>query len=131
MHDDTGGRISRLEAIHLTLAFLGEVREIPALQIQGRKHQLPIEQARYWKHNQIVWVGPRETPKALLEIATALKTEERGFAAHITLIRKARAPSSLPQLPAVDWPVSEVTLVRSHLSSKGSSYEVLQRYPLS
>ena len=97
----------------------------------GKRHFLPIEQARYWKHNQIVWVGPNETPRPLLEIASALKTEDREFAAHVTLIRKAGAPNALASLPPMDWPVDEVLLVRSHLSSKGSTYEVLQRYPLS
>jgi RNA 2',3'-cyclic 3'-phosphodiesterase len=134
-----------METIHLTLAFLGDVEEsalplLRELRLGGKKHSLPIQQARFWKHNQIIWVGPDTVPQDLGVLATDLKqqlagksleTEERPFAAHITLIRKARAPAALPPVPSIFWPVDEVVLVRSHLSGKGASYEVLQRYPLS
>ena len=33
-------------------------------------------------------------------------------------------------LPQVDWPVNEFVLVRSILSSEGSRYAVLERFPL-
>lgn len=56
--------------------------------------------------------------------------ERRAFAAHVTLIRKARAPRMLPPLPNVDWPVDEFVLVRSRLSEAGSHYEMLERFPL-
>lgn len=140
----SGGRVTRAETIHLTLAFLGDVEEervsiLRKLRVRGRRRRLPIEQARYWTRNRIVWVGPSETPGALLDLVSALeselkdhqfRTEERKFAAHITLIRKARDPGRLPSLPDVEWPVEEVVLVRSHLSAEGSRYEVLERYPL-
>ena len=141
---ETGGRVTRLETIHLTLAFLGEVEGsdlhlLKAFRAQGRKHALPIEQARFWKHNRIVWAGPRETPAPLADVVRSLRAylkahqfrvEEREFAAHITLIRKASAPGALPGLPAISWPVEEIVLVRSRLSPQGSGYEVAQRYPL-
>ncbi|MEW6689228.1 MAG: RNA 2',3'-cyclic phosphodiesterase [Pseudomonadota bacterium] len=131
----SGGRVTRPATIHLTLAFLGEVEEtalpdLRNLRIEAEKLNLPIEQARYWAHNRIVWVGPKETPASLATLSKTLKEEKRPFAAHITLIRKARDPGPLPALPKIEWPVNEVMLVRSHLSSEGSSYEVLQRYPL-
>ena len=129
----------------MTLAFLGDVdgeslSVLKTLQLKGARHSLPIEQARYWKHNQIIWVGPEAVPEELAFLAQGLKdklqeknfrTEERPFAAHVTLVRKARDPGELPRLPAVDWPVNEVVLVRSRLSSDGASYQVVQRYPLS
>ena len=142
---ETGGRVARTETIHLTLAFLGDVDDgvlplLKELNLEGRRHRLQISHARYWKHNEIVWVGPEEVPAELREVVFSLssflknngfKTEEREFTAHITLIRKARPPRALPELPKPSWPVEEVVLVRSHVSGKGSSYEVLQRYPLS
>ena len=145
VHGETGGRVTRLETIHLTLAFLGEVDqekvfELKKLKIKGAKHVLPIEQARFWKRNDIVWAGPRETPAPLAEIVLSLRSylkarqfrvEEREFAAHITLIRKARAPQVLAEWPEISWPVDGIALVRSRLASEGSSYEVVQRYPLS
>jgi 2'-5' RNA ligase len=142
----TSGRVTRAGTIHLTLAFLGEIEEpgISAAKDMGRAtvgkaHSLPMEQARYWPHNRIVWVGPNETPAPLAALAADLKSlllgkgfelERRPFEAHVTLIRKARAPRALPALPPVDWPVEEFVLVRSTLSSEGSCYDVLERFPL-
>jgi len=141
----SGGRVTRPEPIHLTLAFLGEVEEgrvatLKALEPRAAKHRLPIEQARYWKHNRIVWVGPLQTPAAAQGLVSSLgsilkqngfRTEARDFTAHITLIRKARDPGRLPPVPEVSWPVEEAVLLRSRLSREGSSYEIVQRYPLS
>jgi len=70
----------------------------------------------------------RELGKALRRAEFNL--ERRPFAAHVTLIRKARAPRALPPLPSVDWPVDEFVLVRSLLSNEGSRYAVLERFPL-
>jgi len=127
-----GGRVTRPETIHLTLAFLGEADPEEA-KATGEAVRLPgctftLEQARYWAHNRIVWVGPGETPEALSALSRAL-CEARRYAAHVTLLRNAR-PAELPPLPALDWPVREFVLVRSTLSGAGPSYETLARYAL-
>jgi len=139
---ETGGKATGEANIHLTLAFLGEVEPGKAIaaarRVAGEKHELPIEEARYWRENSIVWAGPRETPAALIALHERLSLElfreefileRRPFAAHVTLIRKARR-ATLPPLPAVEWPVTEFVLVRSSLSSKGSTYEPLERFAL-
>ncbi len=142
----TGGRVTRRETIHLTLAFLGEVDEqrLPSViraarNAAGQVHVLAVEQARYWQHNRIVWVGPNEMPAALAELAGDLKRqlerdgfqlEARAFQAHVTLVRKAREPRELPPLPAIEWPVGEFVLVRSALSREGSSYRTIERFAL-
>ena len=140
----TGGRATRAESIHLTLAFLGEIEErlVPELRnfsAGGERHSLPIEQARHWARNRIVWVGPNEIPDPLRFLAETLTnqlatrnftTEKRSFAAHVTLIRNARRSGRLPELPAVSWPVEEFVLVRSRLAAEGPSYEGVGRYPL-
>lgn len=140
----TGGRATRAESIHLTLAFLGEIEErrlpeLRSLSAGGERHVLPIEQARHWARNRIVWAGPKEIPDRLRALAGNLAarlaerkfaTEARPFAAHVTLIRKTRGPGEMPKLPEVDWPVREYLLVRSRLSSEESRYEVMGRFPL-
>jgi 2'-5' RNA ligase len=139
----TAGKTTDEAKIHLTLAFLGDVdpeRAVRAAKkVRGTAHSLPIEQARYWRENNIVWAGPRETPPALKVLFDSLSMElfreefileRRPFAAHITLIRKARATKSLPPLPTLDWPINEFVLVRSSLSSAGSTYGVLEQFPL-
>jgi 2'-5' RNA ligase len=139
----TGGRVTDEAKIHLTLAFLGDAdpqRAIAAARrVTGQRHALPIEEGRYWRENNIVWAGPRETPPALKALFEKLSMElyreefileRRPFAAHVTLIRKARA-AKLPPLPAtLEWPVRELLLVRSSLSSKGSTYEPLEGFSL-
>jgi 2'-5' RNA ligase len=137
------GRRTPADKIHLTLAFLGAAQPEKALaaagRVHGEKHRLPIEKARYWKHNRIVWAGPRETPAALKDLVEALHLElfraeyileRRPYAAHVTLARSAPPPRELRPLPEVEWPVNELTLVRSTPSAKGSLYEVIERFPL-
>lgn len=140
---DTGGKATAESQIHLTLAFLGEADPNKAFnaanRVRGSPHALPIDDTHYWSHNKIVWVGPKSMPPALGDLASQLQRalagqsfvlEKRPFAAHITLLRKARAPQSLPPLPAVEWPVSEFLLMQSSVSSKGSAYKPLERFPL-
>lgn len=141
--NESGGKLTGVENIHLTLAFLGEAgpeRAIAAARrVKGRRHELPIDAARYVKRNQMVWVGPAAVPEALLSLVTPLHAslrengfalEERPFAAHVTLIRKARRPAALPPLPRVAWPVDEFLLISSKTSSRGSTYEPLERFAL-
>jgi 2'-5' RNA ligase len=141
-----GGRVTRAQTIHLTLAFLGEVpsHRLPAALDAAKRvdvpaHAFAIEQARFWAHNRIVWVGPREVAGPLADLAAQLRRElqaegfrleTRPFAAHVTLIRKACETGPLPQLPKIDWPVSEFVLVCSTLSREGPKYEVLGRFRL-
>jgi RNA 2',3'-cyclic 3'-phosphodiesterase len=143
---DTGGRATRQETIHLTLAFLGEVESArvddaiaAARSLRAPAHKLLIEQAVYWAHNRILWVGPQRTSAPMQRLArelgkalrrTGFALERRPFAAHVTLIRKARAPRTLAPLPGVEWPVDEFVLVRSVLSKEGSQYAVLEHFPL-
>lgn len=113
-----------------------------ARALRAPAHKLLIEHAEYWPHNRIVWVGPQRTPAPMARLARDLgkalrraefELERRPFAAHVTLIRKARAPrapGTLPPLPRVDWPVDEFVLVRSMLASEGAQYAVLERFPL-
>jgi 2'-5' RNA ligase len=137
------GRVTPAHKVHLTLAFLGNVKPERAIaaarRIEVGAHALPIEKGQYWKHNRIVWAGPRETPAVLAALVEALHAalrragytlEGRPYAAHVTLLRSAPQPRELPPLPAVEWPVSEFTLVRSIASNKGSAYEIVERFPL-
>ena len=140
---DTGGSPTASDKIHLTLAFLGDgdptKAQTAATCVQGKRHVLPIDHAHYWRHNKIVWVGPQVMPPPLealvKQLHGALKEqgfvlEDRPFAAHVTLLRKARPPKALPPLPALDWPVDEFVLVRSRTSPKGATYEWFERFPL-
>jgi len=139
----TGGKPIPAERIHLTLAFLGEgdpgTAARGARQVQGDAFDLPLDLARYWKRNQIVWAGPRHTPASLDHLSRALHLELRGagfilesrsFASHVTLVRKARRPRALPDLPPVHWPATEFLLVESRTSREGPVYAALKTFPV-
>jgi 2'-5' RNA ligase len=143
VREQAGGKATAVDNIHLTLAFLGDADPAKATSaarhVQARRHTLPIDAARYMKKNEMVWVAPAAMPPALAALAGDLHRElraagfvleERPFAAHITVVRKARMPKSTPPLPRVAWPVDEFLLARSHRSPKGSTYEPLERFPL-
>ena len=139
----TGGKATGQANIHLTLAFLGDAdpaRAVRAAQrVEAGAHCLPMEEARYWRENRIVWAGPKALPPALKGLVGKLGIElyreefileRRPFAAHVTLIRGAR-PAQLPPLSAgLDWPVREFRLMRSSLSPAGASYQPLASFPL-
>ena len=133
------GRATPAEKIHLTLAFLGGVEPAKlvaaAKKVQAQAFELPVDTAKYWRDNHIVWVGPREMPEGLRVLVERLQLalyraefilERRAFAAHVTLLRKARKPAAIAPLPRVEWPVREFTLVNSDLSR----YKVLERFAL-
>lgn len=139
----SGGKVTATENTHLTLAFLGDADPEAAIgaarRVTGRRHELPIETAKYVRRNEMVWVAPAAMPELLAELVASLhgelraasfKLEDRPFAAHVTLIRKARMPKALPALPAVEWPVDEFLLMRSRHTAKGATYELVGRFPL-
>lgn len=133
------GRATPVEKIHLTLAFLGGVETAKlvaaAKKVQAQAFELPLDTAKYWRDNHIVWVGPREMPEGLRVLVEWLHLalyraefilERRTFAAHVTLLRKARKPAAIQPLPRVEWPVREFALV----NSAGGAYAVVERFPL-
>ena len=107
---NTGGRATRDDTIHLTLAFLGEAdpakAKIAAACVQSTAFDFPLDVAGYWPHNRIIWVGPQEIPQSLSDLVAQLHPalaaqsfvlESRPFAAHVTLLRKASKPASIPE----------------------------------
>jgi RNA 2',3'-cyclic 3'-phosphodiesterase len=133
------GREIPAAKIHLTLAFLGDAEHRSAIEaakaVKAAPFDLPLDVAKYWQHNKIVWVGPKQTPPALQAMVHSLhgelerrgfRLEDHPFAAHVTLLRDAAAPKSLPALPALSWPVREFVLMRS----VHGAYERVEAFPL-
>ena len=138
-----GGKPVAAEKIHLTLAFLGDADPGKAIaaakEVRGEAFDLPIEVSEYWARNQILWAGPQRIPAPLERLATTLQLElfraefileRRPFAAHVTLLRKARTPPTLPDLPIVQWPARQFVLVQSRTSSEGPIYAILRSFSL-
>jgi RNA 2',3'-cyclic 3'-phosphodiesterase len=144
-HERTGGRIMRPEGLHITLAFLGDVdaARLDALRdIAGSVAVQPfdwtLDEAGYWNHNRIVWVGATAVPVQLgtlvADLRAALKTADfvfdaKPFVPHTTLIRKGAPPRELPALAPIPWHVTRFVLVRSVLGEQGSRYEIAGSWP--
>jgi 2'-5' RNA ligase len=138
-----GGRRVPTQRLHMTLAFLGSVEEErvgeverAAGQVAPRTISLALDQAGYWKHNRIVWAGASapspELEALVLEVRDALGRSRIGFdpkpfAAHVTLLRDARAPQAMPELEPITWEVEGFALLRSQQPG-GGGYEMLSSW---
>jgi 2'-5' RNA ligase len=140
-----GGRATRAESIHLTLAFLGatdparlaELREV-AGGVQTRPFALVLDQAGYWKHNRIAWAGASAVPPALDGLVSSLRGalgdarfpfDPKPFVPHVTLVRNARPGFATPQFAPIVWGVEEFVLVESATQPRGSAYAIAGRWP--
>lgn len=144
-----GGRPSRQETLHLTLAFLGDVpiSRLPELQaaaqnVRGPAFELTLDRFGLWQHNRIFWTGCTQPPPALGTLAASLMQQvqdsgfpvpdaQRPFVPHMTLVRKvAHLQTPVPQCAPQRWMCREFVLVRSRVSESGADYAVLARFPL-
>lgn len=145
-----GWRWVRPEAMHLTLAFLGEVEQarVPAAERAVRasvtgQPALSLEAAGLGafpdqRRARVLWAGLAGDLRELAALHRALsqalrdegfEVDAKPFHPHVTLAR-ARAPQPLPS--SLDrsrrfgaWRAGEVRLYESHLGPGGPRYEVL------
>ncbi|WP_158781768.1 RNA 2',3'-cyclic phosphodiesterase [Pantoea sp. BAV 3049] len=106
------GRPVAADNLHLTLAFLGEIskKKSEALkQLAGRIKQpgftLTLDDAGHWPRSGVVWLGPKQSPRGLLQLAEILRSQAARsgcyqspmpFHPHVTLLRNATQPVTLP-----------------------------------
>lgn len=150
-----GGRATRSETIHLTLAFLGEVPEsrLPELcavadGVQGQSFTMSLDRLGFWRHNRLLWAGSQASVAPLSELVSRLRNalanagftadaERQGFVPHVTLVRKIPASAGLldnqqfPSFESLAWRADQFVLVRSCLSSSGSEYLILREFFMS
>ncbi len=149
-----GGRSSRPDTIHLTLAFLGEVPEaaLPRLcalaaELEAPPFELVIDRLGFWPHNHLLWAGCSTTPAPLEDMVLALQKNliaagftpdraDRPFTPHLTLLRKVpliSQPGSaepLPEISPLSWHCSRWVLVRSYSNAEGASYQAIAEFLL-
>lgn len=139
-----GGRVTRFETLHLTLAFLGETPDsrLPALVAIGEASaqlaspfDMVIDSLGYWSRKHIVWAGPSDVPPGLSALAEDLgqrlgdSVADRRFNPHITLVRKTRGAPAGIALPPLAWTVDALHLVRSVNEAGGARYETVGHWP--
>ncbi len=145
LHQHWGGRRMRADTLHITLAFLGStpIAQLDTLAacadtVRTDAFELILDQAGYWRHNRIGWLGASETPPQHVELVNALNAalqaagfplDPRAHVPHITLLRKSLG-GEVPACTPVRWPVKDFVLVKSVTESDGAHYEVVRRWPL-
>lgn len=106
------GRPVAAANLHLTLAFLGDISEEKtqalvqqAGRIRQRAFSLTLDDAGHWPRSGVVWLGPKQSPRGLLQLAELLRSQAARsgcsqsplpFHPHVTLLRNATQPVSLP-----------------------------------
>lgn len=148
------------ENLHLTLAFLGELRpdELPRLAkaladlaLRARGFTLQLQAAGCFPPSgraRVAWVGFAHEPEVITlqaRLATALRSavgfepERRAYSPHLTV---ARCSTPWPASAARKWSttvpgplgepfrVDSVALIQSRLAAGGAIYRTVQRFEL-
>ena len=135
------GRFVAHRNLHITLVFLGSVtKEQEQCVLTGARNinvtpvTLTLDALGWWQRPQVIWLAPQKVPDALVILADQLKavavqcgikTDERPFSTHATLVRKARKRVVLPEIAPINWQVRDFCLVRSDTRAEGASYQVI------
>ncbi|MEL2240335.1 RNA 2',3'-cyclic phosphodiesterase [Leclercia adecarboxylata] len=141
------GRPVAAANLHLTLAFLGDVspeKQRALAAMAGRIRQpgftLTLDDAGQWLRSRVVWLGTRQPPRGLLQLANMLRAQAarsgcyqspQPFHPHITLLRDASHAVAIPP-PGFQWtfPVKEFVLYESRFAGGRTRYTPLQRWTL-
>jgi 2'-5' RNA ligase len=141
----SGGRPVPPANYHVTLAFLGQVREnslpdiVRAMEcVRFNPFSLSLEHLGYWPNSKSAWLAPRETPLELaalvdhiwnrLEDLGFLREEFSDYRPHVTLARGANQVDASRLYEAIDWPVNSFCLAMSAPGNGGPVYTVLEQF---
>lgn len=141
------GRPVTAANLHITLAFLGEISEqkqavltMLAGRIQQPTFTLRLDDAGHWPRSSTVWLGMRQPPRGLLQLANLLRAQAArngctqwggDFHPHITLYRQAPADIHLPPVGfCLTHSVKEFVLFESNAARGRTQYRALKRWPL-
>ncbi|HBI08632.1 MAG TPA: RNA 2',3'-cyclic phosphodiesterase [Franconibacter pulveris] len=141
------GRPIAAANLHITLAFLGDVSEekqrilaAQAGRIAQPAFQLRLDDAGHWPRSRVVWLGPRQAPRGLLQLANLLRAQAarsgcaqspQPFHPHVTLLRNAQHRVALPP-PGFGWtfPVDAFVLYESLFEQGRTRYKPVDRWLL-
>lgn len=145
LHQHWGGRRMRADTLHLTLAFLGNIPAetcaalLPRIDaLRADAFELVLDQAGFWSHNRIGWLGCRDASVPLAALAERLRDglrlagvpfDAKPFVPHVTLLRNA-AGGPVPSCTPVRWQAGDFVLIASRTGTDGAHYDILRRWPL-
>jgi 2'-5' RNA ligase len=150
-----GFRWSTVEALHLTVAFIGDVDAGDVEAIEGAIEAaasavapIPTELTGFGAFPdrgkaRVLWIGLDDPEDRLVRLAAVvaanlegfLERDDRPYQPHLTIAR-ARRPASVPPpffaaaVPALRFEIDALTLFRSDLGGEAPRYERLGRWNL-
>lgn len=141
-----GGRTIKMQHIHLTLLFLGNVavHRIEMLRqimrnISAQAFEFNLEKICYWKRNQVLYIQARQFPAELFFLVDSLSNslseagflfDKRVYKPHVTLIRKATHPVTINLNDPIKWHVNKWHLIQSKQTDRSIDYISLGHWDL-
>ncbi len=143
---DVAASWSRVENIHLTLKFYGNVEVDRIVSISSAIDRATQDIAPFEIavgktgsfRSQVLWIGVNDPAEKLTALHQRLGSEDRAYRPHLTIAR-IRKPEGARRLvdahmqmkfEPVAVKVNEVILFRSQLSPKSSKYTVISKHGL-
>jgi len=143
---DVAASWSRVENIHLTLKFFGNV-DVDRIEATSRAIDRAVKNVAPFDigigktgtfRTQVLWIGVTDPSNTLTTLHEKLGSEDRAYRPHLTIARIRRpegarrlADAHLQmQFETVSVRVKEVVLFRSELSPKGSKYTAISKHEL-
>jgi RNA 2',3'-cyclic 3'-phosphodiesterase len=142
----SGGRLIPAENFHVTVLFLGDVLRSRIELVQSAADaaaaegfELWLDQIESWPGSKVACLTSPATPAPLSVLVRQLrfnllehqiKPPAQELRPHLTLVRKL--PRLRPAVPIAPmrWEVEDFVLVDSQVSSAGSTYTVIGRWPV-
>ena len=143
-----GGRPTRADQLHLTMAFIGEVAPaaMPLLRAAGVEAAaaaapfvLTLDRPGGTARDGVAWLEAAAPPAALMTLHEALAgalrcagfaTEARAFRPHLTLARRCTRPAGPDAGASTSWVAESLALVASTPAPGGSRYETIAEWRL-
>jgi len=133
-----GGRKVKMQHIHLTLLFLGNVavHRIEMLRqamknVSAQAFEFNLEEIGYWKRNQVLYIQAKQFPAELFFLVDSLRNslseagflfDKRAYKPHVTLIRKAAHHVKINLDDPIKWHVKKWALIQSKQTDRGVDY---------
>jgi len=141
------GREFKLDNLHLTLYFLGNVTNEQfdsalnaAAKIEFKAFDLTLDYFDIFKKPKVLWMGCSVLPSALASLYENLGRvlseydfvlDSRTFTPHVTLMRKLKQYEFDITPPVINWRVNEFGLIESVVSENAVTYKPIKFFSCS
>jgi 2'-5' RNA ligase len=140
------GRAIPAENLHVTLVFLGSVVESrfervlrAAEQVRSAPFDLAFDQIEVWARSRVLCLTTSALPSSLAQLEEQLRFKllseqfdirQEEYRPHVTLARDVARRNTREAIASIGWSVEDFVLVESRPGRSGSTYTVVERWPL-